>query len=488
MMDTLATPSTEVICDECGKRGKKITRIYQGHKYCPTCYAREFKRRLCPRCGNYARLPRRDMAAVCRRCAVDQPCIRCGKTGFRVGRVTRSGPVCNSCAKYFREAEACELCGKLSNRLTRVSRFNHNLRLCPKCAHADHGNCQACHHPRILVVTDDGRRLCSVCLDGGMIPCKECGQSMPAGRGAQCEPCYWRGLLKKRIAMNLAAFSVPVMADHFEQFGTWLGTTVGDNKAAITVNRYLSFFLDIEKVWKTIPGYNRLIGHFSSEGLRRARLPMRWMQETGLVVKDAVVQTEDSEKRQISAMLNSLGDFPTGLRILKGYYDVLMVEVKAEKMGLRSVRRAMTPAKALLLEAQKMGLKKPDQKSVDALLARVPGQHAALSGFIRYLRDAHSVLVVIPKTREGTAQKAHQRKLEKEMLAMMRGGGEGDEFLRRWVSVGLAYFHGLSKAVGRRADINSIGADYGGLMVRFQGCSYWLPSPHGLGIITLRVE
>ena len=275
MMDTVAMPSAEVVCDECGKGSRKITRVHHGHKYCPTCYAREFKRRLCPKCGNYARLPRRDMAAVCRRCAVGRPCTRCGKTDFRVGRVTHSGPVCNSCAKYFREAETCELCGELSKRLTRVSRFNHNLRLCPKCAHADHGNCQTCHHHRLLTVTDDGRRLCNVCLDGGMIPCQECGQSMPAGRGTQCEPCYWRSLLKNRIAMNRAASSVPVMADHFEQFGTWLGTTVGDNKAAITVNRYLSFFLEIEKVWQAIPDYARLIAHFSAEGLRRVRLPMR---------------------------------------------------------------------------------------------------------------------------------------------------------------------------------------------------------------------
>ena len=275
--------------------------------------------------------------------------------------------------------------------------------------------------------------------------------------------------------MNRAAFSVPVMADHFEQFGTWLGTTVGDNKAAITVNRYLSFFLEIEKVWKSIPDYNRLIAHFSAEGLRRVRLPMRWMQETGLVVKDVAVQAEDSGKRQITGMLKSLEGDPAGLRILKGYHDTLMTLEKAGKLGLRSVRLALAPAKALLLEAQKIGLKKPDQKVVDAYLAKVPGQRAALSGFVRYLREAHSANVVVPKTKDGATQKVRQRKLEQEMLAMMCEGGEGEEFMRRWVSVGLAYFHGLPRHVGREVTGANVRTEDNGVVMELSDRSYWLP-------------
>ena len=280
--------------------------------------------------------------------------------------------------------------------------------------------------------------------------------------------------------MNRAAFSVRVMADHFEGFGAWLAVTVGDNKAAISVNRYLSFFLEIEKVWEAIPNYNRLVAHFGAEGLRRVRLPMRWMQEVGLVVKDVAVQAEDSEKRQIAGMLKALEGDPAGLRILKGYHDTLLVEVKAGKLSLRSARLAMVPAKALLLENQKMGLKKPDQNTVEVYLAKVPGQRAALSGFVRYLREVHSADVVVPKVKDGAAQKVRQRKLEQEMLAMMREGGEGDEFLRRWVSVGLAYFHGLPRKVGIGADV--LRTDGEGMAINVEGKSYWLPSISQMGL------
>ncbi len=476
MMETVKTPTVEVICDECGKRVRKITRIHKGHKYCSTCYAREFKRRLCAKCGNYDRLPRRDLTAVCRHCEVDRPCLRCGKTDYRIGRVTSSGPVCNSCAKYFKEAEACELCGQLSKRLTRVSRFKHDLRLCPKCARADHGNCQACHHHRPLMVTVDGRRLCKACFEGGLIPCQECGQPMPAGRIAKCEACYWRSLLKKRIAMNQAAFSAQTMARRFEHYAAWLTATVGENKTAITLNKYLPFFLEMEKLWKDVPDYARLIAHFGAEGLRRVRLPIRWMDETGLIVKDVGVQAEDSEKRQIVGMLKALEGDLAGLPILKGYHDSLMVKIKAGKLSLRSVRLAMSPAKALMLEAQKMGLKKPDQKTVDVYLAKVPGQRAALTGFVRYLRETHSVDVVVPKANEGVAQKVRQRKLEQEMLAMMREGGKGEEFLRRWVSVGLAYFHGLPRNVGLGVTVGVLRTEGGGFVIDLSGMSYWLPS------------
>jgi hypothetical protein len=81
-------------------------------------------------------------------------------------------------------------------------------------------------------------------------------------------------------------------------------------------------------------------------------------------------------------MLKALEGDPAGLRIPKGYHDTLLVDVKAGKLSLRFVRLAMTPAKAPLLEIQKMGLEKPDQKTVDAYLAKIPGQRAALSGFV----------------------------------------------------------------------------------------------------------
>ena len=55
-------------CDECSRKQVEIARVYRGHRYCRTCYTREFKHRACPGCGETARLPRESPKAVCRKC------------------------------------------------------------------------------------------------------------------------------------------------------------------------------------------------------------------------------------------------------------------------------------------------------------------------------------------------------------------------------------------------------------------------------------
>ena len=88
---------------------------------------------------------------------------------------------------------------------------------------------------------------------------------MPAGRGNQCERCYVEGLAEQRTKFNRAAFRTPTIAGHFGEFGVWLKTTRGPEKAAQRVHRFVPFFLEIEREWGTIPEYGTLLEHFRSE-------------------------------------------------------------------------------------------------------------------------------------------------------------------------------------------------------------------------------
>lgn len=473
----MSIPASELqICDECGKTVARIWRVYKEHKYCGTCYARVFKRSMCPRCGNFARLPKDDNEAICQKCQIAKPCVRCGKTDYATGKITSYGPVCNSCASYFREAEPCEICGKPSKRLSRVSRLGHNHRVCPRCARADHGICEACHHHRLLGQVKDGRMLCNACNEKGEVPCPECGQHMPAGRGKQCEACYWRMLLEKRVVMDYAMFSAPVMADHFRVFGEWVGKEVGYHKAAITLHRYLPFFLDIEKQWKIIPEYTVLLKHFGTLRLRRVLLPMRWMQEVGLVVPENVAKEEDSDQRRIVATLEKVGKDTRERAILDGYCNGLMADLKEEKTTLRSVRLAMTPAANLLLKGREMGVTPPDQKVLNTYLEKTPGQRAAASGFVCYLRGIHMIEIVLPKVNPQRAQINRKKRLEAEMLGLMRERGQGDEFRRRWLSVALEYFHGLSRKVGEAIPHENISChEDGSFTIDLKEKKYWIP-------------
>ena len=464
-------------CDECGKIVAKIWRVYKSHRYCATCYARVFKRRICTGCGNFARLPKNQPNAVCQRCETNKPCARCGKTDYEVGKITNYGSVCKACLPYFHEPKPCGLCEKLSIFLTRVKRLNIDVPVCPSCARSDHGNCQACRRHRLLTEASDGRMLCNVCLEKGNVICPECGQTMPAGYGRRCEACYWKTLLEKRIKMDCAAFLSPQMAAFFDAFGQWLGCKVGAKKAASTIHRYLSFFIEVEQKWKEIPKYDVLLAHFGALRLRRALLPVSWMADGGFIIPNASAKEDESNRRRITAIL---GKFPVGSpeqTLLSGYHQLMIKSLEADKTTIGSIRLALSPAAALLLKANEMECMPPNQNVLDAYLETTPGQRAALSGFVCFLRDTHEVKIILPKSNAEKARRNRKKKLEAEMLALMQEVGNSNEFSKRWLSVALAYFHGLPKKVGKTIpNEHIVELEGGSFNVTWKEQLYWIPS------------
>lgn len=464
---------TKQICDECGKTVDKIWRVENKHKYCATCYARVFKRTICPKCGNFARLNKYNKNAICAACIRAKPCARCGKTEYESGKLTPYGMVCNSCAPHFRDKEPCELCGTLSSRLSRNARLGNNLRLCPKCIRADHATCQACKRHRLLMLSN-GKTLCNACVEQGQKPCTLCNQLMPAGYGKICEACYWKGLLDKRTAINCATFRVAEMENHFSDFAIWLGQDVGVHKVAITINRYVPFFLAIENKFGLIPNYSALLEHFSPAKLRKNLLPMRWMVAAGLLIVDVIAREDDTEKRRIASLLDKVGVDTAERKLLNGYYQLLINDLKHTKTTLRSVRLALSPAFSLLLIGAEMRQIPPNQRVLDAYLHKSAGQRAAVTGFVNYLRDIHSVDIKLPKLDTRKSQLNSKKKLEVELLALMKSGG--DSLLNReWLSVALAYYHGLPRKAGKTVtEENIVVVGDGGIRITWNGVKYWI--------------
>ena len=471
-------PPSASRCDECEHPGVKIARKFRGLRYCRTCYARMFKRKLCPKCGSFARLPVHITNAVCRSCEQSRPCVRCGRTMTRVGKMTAYGPACGACAHYFNAPEPCEACGTPSTRLARNRRLGHDLRLCPRCVRADHGTCEACRRHRLLQgCPDDGRRLCAPCRDQGEVPCPQCGRAMPAGCRRQCWDCYWSTVVEQRIRIDCAAFSSTVMSGRFEGFGRWLARTRGNHKAAGSIHQYLAFFLEVERGWGDIPDYPTLLAHFGAHGLRRSLLPIRWMEQSGAVTVDAAAREADSDRRRIARALDRFAqDTPAGT-LLASYHDAMMGRHQRGEITLRSIRLALSPAASLLEAAQETGYMPPDQKALDALLRRAPGQRAALSGFVNHLRNDHGVEIALPRGDALASRRNRRRLLEREVLALMREGGSGEAFERRWICAALAYFHDLPRRAGRGVAMQDVQPDGNGMRVLINERSYWIPRP-----------
>lgn len=300
---------------------------------------------------------------------------------------------------------------------------------------------------------------------------------MPAGLGGQCAACYWQALLEKRRQMCCAALSSKTMRLHFEAYAKWLASEVGERKAAVTINRFLPFFLGIERKWGVIPSYEALLEQFGAAKLRSALLPVTWLAAAGLVVLDDIAKALDSERRRIAAIMTT---FPKGTKaseLLTGYHNALLKRVGTAKTTLRSARLALSPAAALLRKAAFMNRMPPDQTALDTYLVKAPGQRAAISGFVRHLCDTNGAKLLLPTSDPLKAIGRRRRKLELEFRALMQENGDGPQALRKWVSVGLAYFHGLNKSAGRTVGEGDVLQLKGGLIVSCLGNDYWLPTP-----------
>lgn len=300
---------------------------------------------------------------------------------------------------------------------------------------------------------------------------------MPAGRGNLCERCYWTETFRKRLRMDQAAFSVRDMAQAFGEFGEWLLTAVGDNKAALTVHRYQRFFLEMEKQWRGIPAYADLLRQFGAERLRRVRLLMRWLHEAKRIVPDAKAREEDSERRRIEAIMASVTTGTLADRVLTAYMDRMIKRVAAGKATVHSVRLALRPAASLLLAADPSGDRLPDQAALDRYLIDAPGQKAAITGFINFLNDGRG-LELVPKVDEKRVRDARRKKLEAELMALRREGGEGDEFRQRWLSAALAYFHGIKRSELKHTKSEAILEEGEGFVVTLGNERYWVPTFH----------
>ena len=423
-------------------------------------------------------LPKKDPDAICRRCRNDVPCIRCGREQYAIGKVTRYGPVCKSCSVYFREKKSCELCGKLTRICHHIERQGRRWRACPKCAITDRASCQACHRHRQLQQANDGRMLCKPCREIGVVACPQCQQPMPAGYGTtRCETCYLNWKLCTRTQIACAGLESEELSEHFAAFSQWLRNESGLQKAAHKINAYLPFFREIDRHWGRVPNFDALLTRFGTAALREAELPVRWLVKQGLVVLDEQAKLDNSDERRIANKIKSFEQGSLARAALEAYHGVLVERLAAGRTSLRSIRLALEPAAALLSMSASLATWPPDQDALDAYLRDAPGQRAAVTGIVNYLRREHDADLTVPKEVRTRSPERRRKRLEDEAIALLDEGPEAKRFERRWHILALRLYQGLSKAKSTRiARLASIVSSDEGVVLRFEEVSY--PIPH----------
>lgn len=437
-MNTKNTQScVSVGCDECGSTARKIIRKEANHRYCTNCYARLFKRLQCSDCGNYARINKKQPKKLCRACQLKKPCHRCEKTHYEIGLISQFGPVCKGCSRYYRELSRCESCGNdtsiINNRVINAIK----MRVCNRCAQKGNKTCSSCGRYRKTTKTDDGHELCKLCAEVGLSKCGVCQNPMPAGYGLRCQACYWQDLFEKRKLINEAGFTWLSIRTHFSHFADWLQTKVGTHKASITINDHAVFFMEIDSIWDSIPTYEALLDQFGDKALSKKRLIFQWLGENNLITVDPKIKNNAAENRRISNLLNSSVQETVAYEILHKYYQELIEKHTKKQLSLKSIRLALSPAVALM-NATASNI--PSQQNLTLFLVERPGQRAAITGFVNFLRNEYNAELDLPATQDKQFQKLRRKNLELKIATLQH---KSDHTQKEWLLLGLQYFHNL---------------------------------------------
>ena len=423
-----------------------------------------------------ARLPHRHPEAVCRPCEAREPCHRCRRPIERLGKFTAYGAVCAVCAPYYAAPRACDLCGEVHTRLEAVVLDGRSVHACLRCARPTYKTCPACHRHRHLQAAHDGRRLCRSCRELGTIPCPECDEDMAAGCGKRCLVCDGRHRLARKIERHAHAFAVPAMANHFRAFGAWLAVRVGPIKAARTITDHVDFFVDVEHRHGAMPDYAALCEQFGTAGLRQSLLVMHWLEASGLVSVDPAVKKEAALLGQIELVTMRLAGHPAARTILETYRTALMARHASGDLALGSVKTTLMAAAGLLGAAAPRGLTVPDQATLDDYVAAQPGQQAAVSGVVRYLREAHEGELVLLPARDPRTRRRRRQKLERDADRLVDERAAGSDVGRRWYAIALELYHDLPPGRARRLAVTTtvIAVD-GGCDLDDDGAAYFIP-------------
>lgn len=462
-------------CGVCERPMAKATRVEAGVRYCASCYSQSFKRLLCGGCGMFKRLLASDSDSRCQACTAAMPCIRCRRTGRPIGKITAQGPVCNACYKYFVEERPCGVCSKPSRVLNVLRTADGDKMVCPRCLRVDQHTCASCRKHRPCELTPEGRWQCRLCKELGEVACGSCSAPMAAGNGKRCQACYWTERCQRTAAQLMELLRTTRARNAFGAFVTWLTTQGSPQRAAMRLSKHVEFFEMLDGASDEEWTSEFLLKHFGTAALRRYELPVRWLQShlgVALLAEDKEREADSLRVRKVIATM------PAGTvahNLLKEFEKELKDRCDAGRLTERSMRLAFRPAVALLATEDPQGERVPGQAALERYLAETPGQRAAMSTFIGFLKSSRGVELRIP-AKPGPSSATERKALERQLASLLAPSLNTVEVAKRWMLLALRYFHHLSAKDAKTVCAGSTQQlSESGMVLTYQGQEYWIP-------------
>lgn len=466
-------------CDKCKSALVDWDYKYQGNHYCRLCMNLLFTFKLCSLCGQRKKILNTLKKPICKVCQVkDKACIRCGKEVYTFGAITKAGPVCNSCSKYFREFKQCENCHKTYYTVSNRALSNGKTQLlCHRCYHAMLPLCSLCHKQHKAYSYDErGKPICKVCATEEQRACIDCNSIISAGRGKLCKDCTYIRTLIKRIYFGKKTLSEAYMSVYFEQFGWWLKDRRGVLFAAVHLLNYLPYFSQIDALCERlgrIPIYREIVENLSVVMSRKNLLVTTFLNDSGLVTINKQVQEEQANLDMIDRYLNYFNKGSWEVKILKVYYTHLLCKMK-HKSTIRSIRLALGTAVKVLDYKHYFTREYLTNEVVEGYLWKYPGQRSSLIGFIAFLKKRGFDLEIGTKKQFKSPDKSALM-LKRELISYLTHPKKELKFFQKAIRAMIGYLHNIDIPANVIIMQKDIKVDSQGIWLSVAKTKFYLP-------------
>ena len=282
----------------------------------------------------------------------------------------------------------------------------------------DKHSCATCRKHRQCEQTPEGKWQCQACRELGEVLCGTCSAYMPAGSGQRCESCYWTARCQHIASQLLELLRDKRVRHAFVEFAKWLPTQGSAQRAALKLTKHVEFFELMETVGEETWTGELLLKSFGTAMLRKYELPMRWLQLQADVVVNAQEKASESESRRIHMATVKVPEGTVARKLLDAFKQVLDKRRDSGKLTERSMRLAFRPAIALLEVEDPNWMQAPTQAALDRYLKRTPGQRAAVSAFLGFLKSSCGIELQLPSKPAGSSIEVRKR-LEKQIALLM---------------------------------------------------------------------
>ncbi|MCF8205849.1 MAG: hypothetical protein K9J82_12270 [Methylotenera sp.] len=301
---------------------------------------------------------------------------------------------------------------------------------------------------------------------------------MPAGFGKRCSGCYWRERGERNAGQLVELLSTPRVRDAFLEFAAWLlGDEKGVERRTRRLPEHVQFFVALDRSGDEPWTGEFLLKNFTTSELRRLELPVKWLQTRSGSALSVGAKSDAADLRRVREAVDRLPHGTRAREVADAFASELITRHAAGELSAKSARMALRPAVSLLEEEDPDGSRLPAQAALESYLGKVPGQRAAMSTFLGFLRAKHNLDLRLPPKQSSSAAR---KTLEKQVAAMVQDQRPAAEVDKRWLLLALRYFHHLSAVDAKAIHATATRVDtVDGVELRLEKSVYWMPRRPG---------